>query len=139
MDNLQTNPFIEFEKLLNNVEKSDIHIVDFHCETTSEKNAFLKSFAGKLTAILCTHTHVQTADERIINGTGYITDVGMTGGRDGVIGADSTSIVDMFFEKIERFKLASAKSKYQFNAVILSIDNKSNELKKIERLFINEN
>jgi metallophosphoesterase (TIGR00282 family) len=134
---IQTNPFISFREFLESND-SDIHIIDFHAETTSEKNAFLLSFAGKVTAILGTHTHVQTADEKIYKNTAYITDVGMTGGTLGIIGAEPDSILDCFNEKAERFRLSPSNSKYQFNAVLLFIDEQANVVKSIKRFFINE-
>lgn len=134
---LQTNPFIDFDKIMRN-DKSDIHIVDFHCETTSEKNAFLLTFATKVTAIVCTHTHVQTADERIFKNTAYISDVGMTGGINGVIGAKPDTILEMFQNKSSRFKLDPQEGKYQFNAVIIEIDSKTNLPINIERINIEE-
>jgi metallophosphoesterase (TIGR00282 family) len=134
---IQTNPFITFNEILKN-DKSDIHMVDFHCETTSEKNAFLLTFASKVCAIVCTHTHVQTADERIYKNTAYISDVGMTGGINGVIGAKPETILDMFNERSKKFKLDPQEGKYQFNAVLIEINEKDNLPIKIERINIVE-
>jgi calcineurin-like phosphoesterase len=134
---LQTNPFVCFNEIIEN-DKSDIHIVDFHCETTSEKNAFLLTFASKVNTIVCTHTHVQTADERIYKNTAYISDVGMTGGINGVIGAKPETILDMFQNRTTKFKLDPQDGKYQFNAVIIEIDNKNNLPIAIERISIVE-
>jgi calcineurin-like phosphoesterase len=131
------NPFIILDDLLKK-DKSDIHIVDFHCETTSEKNAFLLTFASKVTAILCTHTHVQTADERIYKNTAYISDVGMTGGINGVIGAKPDTILEMFKGKSTKFKLDPQEGKYQFNGVIITINDKNNLPTSIERINIVE-
>lgn len=104
---------------MNNAKKSDLHIVDFHAETTSEKKAFLLHFAGKVSAILGTHTHVQTADEQIYNNTFFITDVGMTGPKNGIIGAKAEPIIKMFCGKSKHFKMEPARGKYQFNAVVM--------------------
>ncbi len=79
-------PFRAMKGALELVKDADLTIVDFHAEATSEKLSFLYEFEGKVTAILGTHTHVQTNDARIVNGVGYITDAGMTGGLGGVIG-----------------------------------------------------
>ena len=129
-----TNPFISLEKILSNAKKSDLHIVDFHAETTSEKKAFLLHFAGKVSAILGTHTHVQTADEQIYNNTFFITDVGMTGPKDGIIGAKPEPIIKMFCGKSKHFKMEPAHGKYQFNAVIMQWDDQTLLAKKIIRI-----
>ncbi|MDR3257297.1 MAG: TIGR00282 family metallophosphoesterase [Mycoplasmataceae bacterium] len=135
---MQTNPFPLFTQFLKLNKPVDIHIVDFHTETTSEKNAFLLTFASKVSAILGTHTHVQSADEKIYKDTVYITDVGMTGGSLGVIGAEPETILDMFMGKSERFRLSPSKSKYQLNAVLLNFDDKTNQPKSIQRIYIYE-
>jgi metallophosphoesterase (TIGR00282 family) len=135
---IQTNPFIAMEKVLLH-DSSDIHIVDFHCETTSEKNAFLLLFAGRVSAILGTHTHIQTADERIFNRTAYITDAGMTGGQNGVIGAQADAILEVFQGKKERFKLSPSLTPYQLNGVVIKFDDTTSDPIKIERIFFREN
>lgn len=132
-----SNPFIELEKLIND-NAQDIHIVDFHAESTSEKNAMLRCFNGKVTAIVGTHTHVPTNDAKILNHTAYITDVGMTGPCDGVIGANDKSIIDMFMEKNQTFKLTESGGRFQFCSVILTIDETTNHATKIEPLIIYE-
>jgi metallophosphoesterase (TIGR00282 family) len=132
---IQENPFPLFVNLLKH-DTSDIHIVDLHTETTSEKNAFLLTFASKVSAILGTHTHVQTADEKIYKNTAYITDVGMTGPNLGVIGAKPNTILDMFMGKADRFKLEPATGPYQLNAIVISFDDKTNKPIKIERINI---
>lgn len=92
------NPFLELEKMLA-VAPGDIKIkiLDFHAEATSEKRAMGFFADGKLTAVIGTHTHVQTADAQVLPaGTGYITDVGMVGAKHSVIGAQTTGIVERF-------------------------------------------
>jgi metallophosphoesterase (TIGR00282 family) len=132
---IQDNPFVVFDKFLK-TSKSDIHIVDFHTETTSEKNAFLLTFAGRVTAILGTHTHVQTADEKIYNGTAYITDTGMTGGSLGVIGAKPDTILEVFKQNAERFRLEPSNTPYQFNAVLFTVDDKAFRPTNIQRIYL---
>lgn len=136
---MQTNPFIALEELVATDDKSDIHIIDLHTETTSEKKAMLIQFSGKVSAILGTHTHVPTADDQIFNNTAFITDVGMTGPKNGIIGAKPETIIAMFNEKIKRFKLEPAVGEYQFNSVLLSFDDKSNTVIAIQRISINNN
>lgn len=133
-----TNPFVVCEQLLKKV-KEPIHIIDFHAETTSEKNAFLMSFAGKVSAIIGTHTHVQTADEKIYKGTAFITDAGMCGAKESIIGAKPDEIVNMFKGKAPRFHLEPAKGTYQFNSVIIEINDSTNKPTKIWRYNINNN
>ena len=92
MSVLSNNPFECVEKILKNIQ-SDIIVVEFHAEATAEKIAMARFLDGKVTCIYGTHTHVQTADEQILkNGTGYITDIGMSGPTDSVIG-DRKSVV----------------------------------------------
>jgi calcineurin-like phosphoesterase len=138
MNGIQTNPFIVLHELIKN-DKSDIHIVDFHCETTSEKNALFLEFASKVSAIFGTHTHIQTADDRIYKNTAYVGDVGFTGGSNGIIGAEPETILKMFNGETNRFKLSPSLSPYQLNGIIVEFDKKSNKPINLERIFIREN
>ena len=97
-------------------------LVDMHAETTSEKIAMGWYLDGRVTAVVGTHTHVTTADERVLpNGTAYITDVGMTGPHDGVIGMERTTIIKKFIDGLPaRFEVAS--SDVQMNAVVIETD-----------------
>lgn len=88
-------PFKVLEKLLSEI-KADHIIVDFHGEATSEKKAFMYNFASRVDAILGTHTHVQTNDAMVYNNTCYITDLGMCGPKDSVIGDDKEAIIERF-------------------------------------------
>lgn len=132
----QTNCFQAMDEILNNCEKTDFHIVDFHAETTSEKNAFFLEYSNKVDAILGTHTHVQTNDYRIKNNTAYITDVGMTGACDGVIGAKPESIIAMFRGDQDYFRLEEQIGLYQFCAVVLSFDEETNSVIDIQPIYI---
>lgn len=89
------NPFKCVERLLERIS-ARVVIVDFHAEATSEKRAMGYFLEGRVSAVLGTHTHVQTADEQIIGGTGYITDVGMTGPRESVLGVEKDIIIEKF-------------------------------------------
>lgn len=97
-------------------------LVDFHAEATSEKLAMGYYLDGLVTVVVGTHTHVQTADERVLpGGTAYITDVGMTGPRDGVIGVDREAILQRFLTQLPvRFEVAGGA--VQFNAVLVEAD-----------------
>ena len=113
----------------------NVIIVDFHAETTSEKNAFAWYLDGKVSAVFGTHTHVQTADERILHsGTCFITDVGMTGPYEGVIGVDRDIIIKKFMTHMTA-KFELAKGKLQFNAVIANIDENNGKTTSIQRIF----
>ena len=89
------NPFHCVDRILESCD-ARIKIVDFHAEATSEKRAMGYYLAGRVSAVLGTHTHVQTADEQIIEGTGYITDAGMTGPKDSILGVEKDIIIDRF-------------------------------------------
>ncbi len=130
------NPFLKMDELFKKEEKTDLHIVDFHAETTSEKVALGYYLTGKVSAVLGTHTHVPTADERILEGkTAYISDVGMTGPLDGVIGCSKESILYKMTTGLNaKFEVATGKG--QLNAVVLEFDDQTNQPLKIERIRI---
>ena len=131
---LSENPFIEGMKIINQVRNDvDLIVVDFHGEATAEKIAFSYYVDGKVNIVFGTHTHVQTADERITDkGMGYITDIGMTGPKNSVIGMDIEASIKRFETALpEKYKLADGKG--MFNSVIFEIDNDTNKVVKIER------
>lgn len=126
------NPFTMIIPLVNKIrEETPIIIVDFHAEATSEKVAMGWLLDGKVSAVLGTHTHIQTADARILeNGTAYITDAGMTGPRDSVLGVKKEIIINNFLTQMPaRFDVADGK--YQINAVYLDIDEQTGKASKI--------
>lgn len=114
--------------------QADVILVDMHAEATSEKMAMGWYLDGRVSAVLGTHTHIQTADEKILpKGTAYITDVGMTGAYYSVLGMDRKIIVDRFVTKLPQ-KFALAEGGAQFNGVILDIDEADGTCRGIERL-----
>lgn len=129
-------PFRTVDKLAYNLKKeTNLIIVDFHAEATAEKIAFGWYLDGKVSAVIGTHTHVQTADERILpKGTGYITDVGMTGPFDSVIGSNKEFSINRFLYQTPQ-KQEVAKDDIRINAVILNIDTASGKATKIIRIF----
>lgn len=126
------NPFKCAELLLGQIDANMI-IVDFHAEATAEKRAMGCFLAGRVSAVLGTHTHVQTADERITDGTAYITDVGMTGAVDSVIGVEKSVAIDRFYSYIHR-KNTFAQGEAEVCGVFLDIDEKSGKCRYIERI-----
>ena len=110
--------------------------VDIHAEATSEKQAMGWHLDGRVTAVVGTHTHVQTADERILpGGTAYLTDVGMTGPHDGVIGMDRTGVLARFTTGLpSRFEPASGDPR--LHAVVISADESSGRALAIERIAL---
>jgi hypothetical protein len=109
-------------------------IVDFHAEATSEKAALAWHLDGKVSAVLGTHTHVQTADERVLpGGTAFMTDVGMTGPTDSVIGVKKEDAIARFLtQRPHRFEIP--KGPTQLDAVAIEIDPKTGRAKEIERI-----
>jgi len=117
-------------------ETTRIIIIDFHAEATSEKIALGYYLDGKVSAVIGTHTHVQTADERILpKGTAYITDVGMTGPLDSIIGIEVPQIIERFLYQMPK-KFDVAKGKSIFSAVLLDINTKTGLARSIQRLYL---
>jgi metallophosphoesterase (TIGR00282 family) len=122
------------EDILKIKEQTNIIIVDFHAEATSEKIAMGWYLDGRVSAVVGTHTHVQTADEKILDcGTGYITDVGMTGPNEGIIGVDKEIVIEKFLKGLP-VKFEVSTGKVQFNAIYLEIEEKKGRVTKIERI-----
>lgn len=118
--------------------ETKVIIVDFHAEASAEKIAFANFVDGTVTAVLGTHTHVQTSDERIFpKGTGYITDVGMTGPYDSVIGMKTDAAINRFIYQTPQ-KYIPATENNHFSAVVLTVDTTSGKCLEIERLFYPE-
>ena len=121
----------EVERLSNTTKTI---IVDFHGEATSEKIAFGYFIDGKVSAVIGTHTHVQTADEKILaGGTAYITDVGMTGPENSVIGIDKEQVIDRFLTNLP-VRFETAKGEGIFSAAVIDINEKTGKATAIQRL-----
>ncbi len=137
MNVMTDNPFSVTEKIVSKLKNEvDIIILDFHAEATAEKKAMGYFLDGKVTAVFGTHTHVQTADEEILEkGTGYITDIGMTGPKNSVIGMDKEVAFKRFLTSLpEKYKTAIGKT--MFNGVVFQIDDITNKVTKIIRICI---
>lgn len=137
MVNCTESPFDAMEKILHETE-ADIHIVDLHAEATSEKIAFTYEFAQRCSAIVGTHTHVQTADERIVDDhCAAITDLGMCGPYRSVIGRDVEEVLRRFKNK-EHTRFTMAEGKGIFCGFIVEIDDDTNQARSIKRIQIKE-
>lgn len=132
-------PFKAAEKHVSDIKKrTNIIFVDFHAEATSEKQALGWFLDGSVTAVVGTHTHVQTADNRILpKGTAYISDVGMTGPYDGILGMDRDAVLKKFLTNMPvRFEVA--KGRAQLSAVLIDVTKQTGKAAGIERILINE-
>lgn len=136
MNILSENPFLMADKIIEKIkDKADIIIIDFHAEATAEKIALANYLDGKVTVVFGTHTHVQTADEQILpKGTGYITDIGMTGPEHSAIGMDLAASIKRFVTTLpERYKIAIGPS--MLNGVVFKINDETNQVESIKRVY----
>lgn len=136
MDQYSENPFLTVEKVLKELDDCRIKIVDFHAEATAEKRALGFYLDGRVSAVFGTHTHVQTADEQILeNGTGYMTDLGMTGPVDSVLGVKPEISINWLKTGMPaRFDNASGDC--MLNGCIFEIDNKTGKTLSVERVCL---
>ncbi len=128
-------PFKQITSIVQEIKKiTPIIVVDFHAETTSETVAIGHFIDGKVSVLFGTHTHIQTADETILDGgTAYITDVGMTGPYDSVIGQVKESIIQRFITS-RPVKFQVAENKVKLCGIVVSVDDLSGRAKSIERI-----
>ncbi|MDE5565718.1 MAG: YmdB family metallophosphoesterase [Anaeroplasmataceae bacterium] len=122
-------PFKTMDQMLKNIQADHI-IVDFHGEATSEKKAFGYAFSGRVDAILGSHTHIQTADAEVINNTCYITDMGMCGPKQSILGDSIEQVIERFYTGVFSPLGVAESREYQINGVILDLGKEN----KIERL-----
>lgn len=133
------NPFLTVGKILDDEEgRYDIAIMDFHAEATSEKEAMGLCFDGRISALWGTHTHVQTADEKILPlGTGYITDLGMTGPEGGILGAKAEPVLKKFLTQMpHRFSVADGRT--ILRGALFDVDEKSGKTLRVTRVCLSE-
>jgi len=128
-------PFRAMDHLLAEVKnKPPIIIVDFHAEATSEKIALGRYLDGRVSAVLGTHTHVGTIDAQVLpKGTAYVTDIGMVGPVDSVIGDDAEAVLSRFLTMIP-YRLAVGKGKTAFDGVLVRVDDSSGRAISIDRI-----
>ena len=134
MENMDC-PFRTADKIIDVIkDKSDIIIVDIHAEATSEKLAMGYYLDGKVSVVFGTHTHVQTADEKILeNGTAYITDVGMTGCHDGVLGVKKEIIIKKFLTSLPQ-RHETVNDNPVLNGLIVDVDESTGKATNVERI-----
>ena len=134
--NVQTeNPFIIVKKVIDKIKnKVDMIFLDFHAEATAEKQAMGYFLDGEITAMFGTHSHVQTADEKILEkGTGYITDIGMTGPKISVLGMNKEAALKRFLTALpEKYRVADGEC--ILNGCVFKIDDSTNKAKEIIRI-----
>lgn len=132
-------PFTTVQKEIKRIRsETPIIVVDFHAETTAEKQAMGWFLDGSVSAVIGTHTHVQTADERILKrGTAYITDAGMCGPFDSVIGMDINKAIDRFVLQTQIY-YSIAKENLRFNGVVIKVNDSTGSAEKIIRLNVDK-
>ncbi len=136
MQGAAESPFFAADRELERIKAyADLIFVDFHAEATSEKIALGYYLDGRVTAVFGTHTHVQTADSKIMpKGTGYISDLGMTGPAVSVLGLEKQTIIDRFLNSMPQ-KFTVANSRGQFCAAMFEIDDATRKVTSIERIY----
>ena len=129
------NPFTVIDRILEDIDTPNI-LVDFHAEATSEKKAMGQYLAGRVTAVIGTHTHVQTADETILSGhTAYITDAGMCGAELSVLGVKSELAINKMKTHLP-VKFAESDNPPFLNGVIIEYDKKNGKALSVERIIL---
>ena len=129
-------PFRAMDQLLAELKnKPPVIIVDFHAEATSEKMAMGRYLDGRVSAVLGTHTHVGTIDAQLLpQGTAYVTDIGMTGPINSVIGDDTEAVLQRFLTIIPN-RLSVAEGKTMLNGILVRIDDRSGQAMSIDRIY----
>jgi metallophosphoesterase (TIGR00282 family) len=131
------DPFRTADRLLEET-KAKVIVVDLHAEATSEKVAMGWYLDGRVTAVLGTHTHVATADTRVLpNGTAYQTDVGMSGPHDGVIGVEKEQVISRFLTNMPN-RFDAARGDVRLNGVLIDCDAKTGKANSIERISLGQ-
>lgn len=135
MDPVLDSPYAYIDKLLSELQgKYDFSVLDIHAEASGEKLAIGYAYDGKINVVFGTHTHVQTADEKILpRGTGYITDAGMCGQSGGVLGMDPECVVGRMRTHLPH-KFVVAGGACEANGVIFELDTQSGRIKQIKRI-----
>jgi len=130
------DPFRAADRLLSDVPQGQLIVVDMHAEATSEKIALAWYLDGRVSAVFGTHTHVPTADQRVLpKGTAFVCDVGMCGPRDSIIGVEPEPVLRKFLTGMPaKFSVAEGSPTVLLNAVLIDIDDESGRARSIERV-----
>lgn len=134
------NPYYSLLELLSDpdIEPATIHIIDFHAEATGEKICMAHALKGRVSAVLGTHTHVQTRDYRIMDGVAFISDVGMTGLYDGALGFDKDSVTNkIIYGHKDAFKIPDD-GKGLLSAIVIDVNDNSGEAESIFPIYFVE-
>lgn len=132
------NPFSKIDEILKELKDCKIVLVDFHAEATSEKRAMGFYLDGRVSAVVGTHTHVPTADEQVLpNGTGYVTDLGMTGPLNSVLGVEPSIVIDKFKTNMPT-RFDWKKGPCELDAVIFEIDDATGKTLSVRRILKKE-
>lgn len=132
MDAAAEDPFVTMDSLLEEIE-ADLIICDFHAEATAEKELFLRVYHDRLAAIIGTHTHVQTADEQIYHGCAYISDAGMCGPFDSILGRDCVEVIDRMVHK-QLTKYTPSQAEAMISGVVIEVDESTCRAVSIRRI-----
>jgi metallophosphoesterase (TIGR00282 family) len=135
-----TSPYAAIMDIFINEREKVLHIIDFHAEATAEKQAIGHFFDGKVSAVLGTHTHVQTSDARVLpGGTAYISDVGFCGDDQGILGVEQNSVIEkMWFDNSAHYTYRSS-GETAFNAVKITFDEETYKALEIKPIYITLN
>jgi metallophosphoesterase (TIGR00282 family) len=137
IEGADSNPFDTLSKIIADGPATDVHFVDFHAEATGEKMSLAKAFDGQVTIVVGTHTHVQTADERILpKGTGFISDVGMCGLYDSVLGVCPEGPVERTWKLAPATFVIPEEGIGMLNGIVVAVDDKTNMPTSIKRINI---
>ncbi|MCU5746768.1 TIGR00282 family metallophosphoesterase [Staphylococcus sp. SQ8-PEA] len=133
------DPFKKADQLVTEAQRETPYVfVDFHAETTSEKNALGWYLDGRASVVVGTHTHIQTSDNRVLpKGTGYITDVGMTGYYDGILGIQREEVIRRFITSLPQRHVIPDEGRAVLSGVVVDLDD-DGRTKHIERILIND-
>jgi len=132
-------PYAKIDGILSRLSnEADLIFIDMHAEATSEKNAMGYYLDGKVSCVFGTHTHVMTADEKILpGGTAYITDIGMTGSHDSVLGRKKESVIKSFRTQMP-FSFEIATGDVRISGIEVTVDSRTKKAEKIERIQVSE-
>ena len=132
MDAATEDPFVTMDNLLNEIE-ADVILCDLHAEATAEKELFLRVYQDRLAAVIGTHTHVQTADEQIYHGCAYISDAGMCGPFDSILGRDCVEVADRLVHK-RLTKYTPSEAEAMICGVLIEVDDNTCRAVSIRRI-----